>query len=149
MTVQHQIERLKAAMKGTNNRRLFERYQTVYLYLSGYKMIEIAAIINRNRVTVSDYITAYIEGNIDGLTPGQSTGKPPKLSPEQMTILLHIISTKVPADVGFEDKDKWTLELAVEFVKNEWNVSYTLRGMSNLLNRLGLSNMRPTCKCVQ
>lgn len=72
MSVQNQIEELKVAMKETKNRRLFERYQTVYLYLNGYKMIEIAAIINRNRVTVSDYITAYKEGHIDGLTPGQS-----------------------------------------------------------------------------
>ena len=107
-------------------------------------MIEIAAIINRNRVTVSDYIAAYIEGSIEGLTPGQSTGKPSKLSSEQTAILLEIISTKVPADMGFEARYNWTLALIVEFVKDKWEVTYSLRGMSLLLEGLDLIYTRPT-----
>lgn len=144
MSVQNQITELKEAMEKTKSRRLYERYQAVYLYLSGYQMNVIATIINRHRVTVSDYISAYKASNIDGLALGQSTGKPPKLSAEQMATLLEVISTKVPADVGFKARYNWTLALAVEFVEKEWAVLYSLRGMSDVLHRLGLSHTRPT-----
>lgn len=144
MSVQNQIDELKVAMEKTKDRRHFERYQAVYLYLSGYKMKVIAEIINRHRVTVSNYISAYNDGNIAGLTLGHSPGKSPKLSEKQMVDLLKTISTKVPADVGFTARYNWTLALAVEFVENEFNVSYSLRGMSSLLHRLGLSYTRPT-----
>ncbi len=109
-------------------------------------MIEIAVIINRNLVTVSDNITAYLEGNIDGLPLGQSTGKPPKLSTEQTAFLLEFISTSLPKSPPMRVLRLDTIGHlhAPEFVKNKWDVSYTLRGMSSLFHRLGLSYTRPT-----
>jgi len=144
MSVQNQIEELKAIMRKAKDRRHFERYQAVYLYLSGYKMNEVARIIGRHPVTVSIYISAYKEGNIPGLVLGHSTGKPPKLSEEQKAVLLETVSTKVPADVGFTARYNWTLSLAAQFVKKEWDISYSLRGMSGVLHALGLSCTRPT-----
>ena len=144
MHAQTQLEEAKKAMQQAKDRRMFERYQAVYLFLSDYKRYEIAQILNRNAETVGIYIATYKESGLAGLALGHSTGKPPKLSAEQKAILVETVSARVPADVGFTARYNWTLALVVEFVRNEWDVSYSLRGMSTVLHHLGLSYTRPT-----
>lgn len=144
MATYNQIDEVKKAMRCVKDRRHFERYQAVYLYLSGYKMKEIAQIIDRIPETISIYISTYKENGLEGLALGHSTGKPSRLSKEQKAILLETISTQVPADVGFSARYNWTLALIVEFVKEKWGIPYSLRGMSRILEKLGLSYTRPT-----
>lgn len=144
MTVQNQIKEIKEAMRCVKDRRHFERYLAVHLYLSGYKMKDIAKIIGRIPETVGIYISTYKKSGLKGLALGHSTGKPSKLSKEQKALLLETVSTQVPADVGFTARYNWTLALIVEFVDKKWGVSYTLGGMSGVLKQLGLSYTRPT-----
>lgn len=144
MSNQKQLVAVKEAMRCAKDRRHFERYQAIYLYLSGYKMKEIAQIIGRIPETVGIYIATYKESGLDGLVLGHSPGKPSKLSKEQKAMLLEIVSTQVPADVGFPARYNWTLALVVEFVQKKWSISYSLRGMSGVLAQLGLSHTRPT-----
>ena len=53
---QNQISELKKAIKGTKNNRLRDRYQSVYLHLSGYTMTEIAQIVGHTRKTIGSYV---------------------------------------------------------------------------------------------
>ncbi|SDE85947.1 hypothetical protein SPACI_021700 [Sporomusa acidovorans DSM 3132] len=46
--LESQIQDVTNAMKSTKNRRMFERYQAVKLYLEGHKIIHIAKIINKD-----------------------------------------------------------------------------------------------------
>lgn len=75
---------------------------------------------------------------------GISTGRPNRLTVEQRAKLAEIITTKIPADVGFAPYMNWTLALLVSLVEREWAVSYSLRGMSKLLERMQFSHTRPT-----
>lgn len=144
MAHHNQIDEVKEALRCVKDRRHFERYQVVYLYLSGYKMKEIATIIDRTPETVRVYISTYKEKGLEGLGIGHSTGRPANLSKEQKAILLETVSTQVPADVGFTARYNWTLALIVEFVEEKWEITYSLRGMSRILENLGLSYTRPT-----
>lgn len=144
MTRNEQLEQLQSAMRQTKDKRLFERYQAVFLHVEGKTNVEIAGILQRNRGTVGSYIKAYKNGGLTGLQMGISTGKPSYLSVEQRDELADIITTKTPADVGFAPYTNWTLALLVSLTKREWDVSYSLRGMSKLLHRMGFSNTRPT-----
>lgn len=139
-----QREELQTAMRQTKDKRLFERYQTVFLHLEGKNNVEIAMIIQRNRATVGEYIKAYKKEGITGLRMGISTGKPHRLTIEQRAELAEIVTTKTPADVGFAPYTNCTLALLVSLVKREWAVSYSLRGMSKLLERMQFSHTRPT-----
>lgn len=140
----NEIDEVKKAMHDAKDRRHFERYQAVYLYLTGSKIKEIARIIGRIPETAGIYITTYKDHGLEGLTLNHSTGRPSHLSAEQTALLIETIATKVPADVGFTARYNWTLALIVEFVRNKWGVTYSLRGMSRLLARQGLSYTRPT-----
>ncbi|MGW9570919.1 terminase gpP N-terminus-related DNA-binding protein [Paenibacillus terrae] len=53
----------QTAMKKAKDRRMYERYQTLYLYLQGTEVEQIAHIIK----TVKGYIKAYTTGGLPGL----------------------------------------------------------------------------------
>lgn len=144
MTRNEHLEKLQLAMRQTKDKRLFERYQAVFLHFDGKTNVEIAGIIQRNRATVGTYIQAYKNSGLAGLHMGISTGKPSYLTLEQRAELAEIITTKTPADVGFSPYTNWTLALLVSLTEREWAASYSLRGMSKLLERMGFSNTRPT-----
>ena len=72
-----EIQAVKAAIKLTKDKRMFERYQAIWMYLHGVKYDRIAIIIEKSTASIGHYVKAYRE---DGLTMGQS---PPFLSHEQ------------------------------------------------------------------
>lgn len=131
-------------MKETKELRLFESYQSVYLYFSGYTMEEVAGMVGHTWKTISGHVSAYREKGLIGLIPGRSSGRPRRLTPEQESILAEVVSTQLPSDVELGKFANWTLELMISYRQQEWNVSYSIRGMSILMERLGLTCTRPT-----
>ena len=144
MENQNQITELQEAMGQTNDRRLYQRYQAVFLFFSGYKVKEITRIIGRSANTVRTYISTYTKEGIEGLQPGRSTGKPKKLTEEQERQLASVVADQLPSEVGFENRANWTLSIIAQYVKREWDISYSIKGMSIVMARLGLSYTRPT-----
>lgn len=138
------IEELEKRMKHEQERRMFERYQTILLHYKGKKVKEIAEILGRCKPTIRTYIKTYKHSGLDGLQMKFSTGAPVQLTKEQQDQLKQIIVKHLPHEVGFTAKHNWTLLLAAEYVKREFGQSYTLAGMSKLMHRLGLSFTKPT-----
>lgn len=83
MNQQIELENVTAAMKQVKDRRMYERYQAIYLHLKGNSMTVIADILNRNRMTVSNYIHAYENGGLPALQLKHSSGAPTRLTKEQ------------------------------------------------------------------
>jgi transposase len=138
-------QELEKRLKQEKNRRMYERYQAIYLHtVKQMSITEIAEIIRRNPVTVSNYIKAHQKKGLDGLRMGVSTGAPEQLTKEQQQQLKQIIITKLPHEVGFPAKHNWTLALAAAYVKREFERSYTIAGMAKLLHRLDLRFTKPT-----
>ncbi len=144
MNKQEEILQVETAMKQAKDRRMYERYQAVFLSLKGYKQKEIAMITGRCVETISHYSQSYKKEGLKGLDLNHSPGAPRKLTEDQEQQLVQIVAYKQPVDVGFPAKYNWTLSLIVAFIKREWNETYTLRGASQLLEDLGLSYTRPT-----
>ena len=143
MTQNEQRETLQLAMRKTKNKRLYERYQAVYLHLTGKNNREIAAIIQRDRTTVGKYLKSYRTDGLAGLKMGVSTGKPAFLTVEQREQLAEVFVTKTPADVGFAPYTNWTIALLVAYVEKNWQVNYSLSGMSKLIKQMNFSHTRP------
>lgn len=140
----HEIETLLIAMKETKNKRMYERYQALYLYLQGYTKEDIAKIIGRSEKTVYNYINAYMEHGIDGLDMRYSPGAPRKLEAHQEQELVYIIEHQLPVDVGFEATYNGTLAIIASLIEKKWGKTYSIRGVGEILHRLGLSYTRPT-----
>ena len=139
-----ELQNIINAMKSTKNRRMFERYQAVKLYIEGYLIIQIAEIIGRNRVTVSTYIHRYLSEGISGLDIQFSQGRPSFLTESQKQQVKQVVSECRPEDVGFPAEMNWTCPLLAEWIKQQFKVQYGDRGVLRLLKELGFSCTRPT-----
>jgi transposase len=138
------MNEIKSAMKKEKDRRMFERYQAIYLHLNGKGAPEIAETIGRTERTVYKYMRAYRQAGIDGLQIQYSPGASERLTKQQQEQLKQAIVSSVPHEVGFPSKYSWTLHLIGEYIKREFGHTYSLRGISKMAHRLGLSYTKPT-----
>ncbi|GAA0732896.1 helix-turn-helix domain-containing protein [Clostridium oceanicum] len=129
-------------MKSTTDKRMFERYQSIYLLLSNMKINEVASIVGRSPRTIKNYKKSYSISGLEGLTIGKPTGRPKRLTEKQLKQLRNLILTKLPADVNFPTEFNWTANTVCKWIKNEYGVKYTIPGVANILKRLGLSHTR-------
>lgn len=141
--------KLLSAMKATADKKMYIKYQCVYLHCDGKKIADIAKMFNLHYKTVLKYIDKYHTDGINALKPKQRSGAPKKLTNKQENRLKEVIVSGTPADVGFTSRMNWTADLAVQWVKREFGISYTIAGMNNLLHRLNLSYTRPTYKLAK
>jgi transposase len=140
----HELEEIKQAMKKAKDRRMYERYQALYLHLQETQMEQIAHTLNRSAKTVKGYIQAYKTGGLPGLQMNHSPGAPVRLTKEQKEKLKQTIVNLVPHDVGFVARHNWTLEIIAALIKREFGQTYSLRGVSKMMHREGLSYTKPT-----
>lgn len=138
------FQEIETALKKAKERRMYERYQTLYLYLQGTEVEQIARIINRSVKTVKGYIKAYKTRGLSGLQMNHSPGAPVRLTKEQQEKLKQTIVSSIPHDVGFTARHNWTLEIIASYIKQEFGQSYSLRGISKMMHRQGLSYTKPS-----
>lgn len=144
MTCSEEVVKVEQAMKETKNIRMYKRYQVIFLKLTGKTIREIANTVKVSERTVDYYWVAYREKGLEGLVPKKPTGQPKKLTDDQEFELLDLIINNTPAGVGFPASYNWNAGIIREYVLREYNVKYSIRGMTMVLHRLGLSFTRPT-----
>lgn len=128
----------------TKNTRLYERFLVIILALQGKTYAEISEITCRSVPTICKYVKSFREKGLVGLKMKYSTGRRSKLTPEQKEKLLEVIVTKTPASVGLPANMNWTAPLMCSWVKKEFGVEYSDRGMRTLLYSMNLSFTVPT-----
>lgn len=90
------------------------------------------------------YIAAYETGGLSGLELKYSPGAPVRLTKDQQEKLKQIIVRSVPYEVGFTARHNWTLEIIAALIEREFGFKYSLRGISKMMHRQGLSYTKPT-----
>lgn len=138
------LKQVQNAMNTAKSNTLYKRYHVIFLHLKGYKNIEIADIVSLNVNTVGIHIKKYKAHGLDGLIPLPKPGYPKKLSPQQEALLINVVTTKTPSDVGLEPYMNWDSKLLRIWVQDQFGVSFSKSGMRDLLIRLGFSYTRPT-----
>lgn len=138
------IQEVNEAMKKTKNKRMYQRYHVICLHLKGYLNKDISGIVGLCQHTVGTYVNAYKAKGLEGLTMGKSTGAPKFLTSEQEQKLFEVITTKTPDQVGIPNRKNWDSHIACQWVKENFGVEYTPRGMLDVFRRLNLSYTRPT-----
>lgn len=138
------IQEVKGAMKQTKDLRMYQRYQTILLHLKGLTYDQISAIVDRTPTTIGFYVRAYKTGGLAGLKLGHSPGRPCRLTEDQEQEVHQLIVDHRPADVGFPAEMNWTAPLIREWIKRQFDVTYSERGTRDLLYRLGFSYTKPT-----
>jgi putative transposase len=139
-----ELQRVKSAMNNEKEARYFKRYQSLYLYLSGKKCDEVASIVGLSKISVSRINQVYKKEGLAGIPDKPREGRPRRLTQQQETKIRELILNNVPSEVGFPAEFNWTAGLVAKYIKREYSLDYTIRGITGILDRLGLSYTRPT-----
>lgn len=141
---QEELNLIKTAMESEKKSRVFKRYQAVYLYLSGKTCQEVADIVGLNKNAVSTIHIKYKRAGLDELIDKPIPGRPSRLNENQKSELKAVIIDKLPSEVGFPAEFNWTAGLISQYVEREYGCKYSIRGITGMLDRMGLSYTRPT-----
>ena len=133
-----QIEkRLKEEPSG----RPHERLQAAQMRRDGKSESEICRILGHNKSTISAWLNRMEKYGLDAIHDGKSTGRPPKLSPDQQDAVRACLEEE-PTCWGFE-RSNWTARVLAMFVKDIWDVQYSVSGILRLSRRLRCSVRMP------
>jgi len=143
-TLASEIEALKSAERHEKDKSTLKRLLAVRLLLEGYSIPQVKQIADCSEKTVYNCQTRYTANGIPGLSTKPKPGRDKKLTNEQERKLYETIKTKLPSEVGFAPFANWTSLLAVQWVKTNFGVEFSDRGIRNLFERIGLSYTRPT-----
>ena len=114
----HAISELQVEIKKATTAKWYRRLKIIQLSMAGRSVPHLAEEFDLCEATVRSYIKAYDQGGIEGLRPGKSSGRPPKvgqLTRDQWEEILR----RTPNQYEQLDTDSrcWTLELLVRYAK--------------------------------
>lgn len=111
--------------------KVFLRAKAVDLSSQGWKIPEIAEIVERDRSVVSRWLHRFDDEGIDGLWPKKSPGRPPKVTAE-FRDAVDQAARQNPRELGY-DFTRWTADLMTDHVVTAtgievgpWTVRQTL-----------------------
>ena len=137
---------LKEQFRKSKDVQIRERSQAILLRSKGYKVKEVADILERSIATIKLWTKLYKEGDIENLKPKPQQGNNRKLTREQKDIIKQDLDSKTPNDFGY-NKRFWTVKLLRKHIKKKFSVVYqSERSYHALLKYCGFSVHRPTKK---
>lgn len=105
------------------------------------KTREIANLLGTSKSTVSYWICKHKKGL--SLEDEPRSGRPSEISQEQLEKLKNTLQRK-PSKVRYSGQSMgWTTKMVVQYIRDEFHVSFTQRHVTRLLHKLGLSLITP------
>ncbi len=121
---------LEKQIRQTKNRKVADRLRVVLYKTDGQSNKGIAKLLQIGRNQVSKLLKRYRQAGLAALLkPDNYQGSSPRLSEEQQQMLKVELTTNIYA----------TAFQVIAWVEQQWGVKYGVRGMHQLLRRLGLS----------
>jgi transposase len=124
-------ERRKAAVEA-----IVIRHEPVHLVRRIFKIPE---------RTIFDWLSLYRAGGWDALKEGKRSGRPRKLSADDMQWVYNAVTQGNPLNYQF-DFCLWTLNVLRTLIEKERGINLSKSAVSRLLGHLGLSPQRPIYK---
>jgi transposase len=128
-----QREAMWRRFKQTDDRRIAERLHAILLLDSGLNADAVSSILHIHPKTIKRWIKAFASGGEDALTSFNYVGGDGWMTDEQ----LHQFTTWFDADV------RSTAE-AIDWVEQQFRLSYSESGMRKLLKRLDYRYKQPS-----
>ena len=120
--------------------KLILRQNIIKLHKKGKKQTEISYLLDVPQSTVSYWIIRYIKEN--RLTDKPRSGRPAQLTIEQKKELKSILLDFPPKRFGGESLG-WTTKMAMQYIKDTFNVQYGMRQMQKLFHKFGIKLITP------
>jgi transposase len=128
-------------------RREKVRMQAAAMFEESKPSTQIAAELRVSPKSVREWRRRWVAGGIEALASPGPGGSDCKLSEEQLGELADLLD-RGPVEQGWADA-RWTLARVADVIERRFGVSYTLRGVSYLLHRIGYSQQVPTRRAIE
>jgi len=122
-----ELDELKDRYKHERDRRLAERIHGIILFAQGYKLKELKSLLFVGLKTMAQWIETFRHQGLDGLLHWGYQGQKPTLSEAQWA----------QVEQELERNPYHTAKAVAKFVKEQFQVEYSERGMQALLRRQG------------
>jgi transposase len=120
----------------------FIRMNAVERVLNGEEPKSVMKSYGLCHTTIYKWLDIYEEGGWEALESKPITGRPPKLTEEQIKKLSKKIIGKDPRQLGM-DLGLWTRRLVSELIKNMFGITLGLTSVGKMLYRIGLVPIKP------
>ena len=124
------------------SRREQVRLQAAEMFAQDTDARQVARSLRVSTKSVYQWRRAWRAGGEAALASKGASGNPCKLDEEQVAQLRAALEAG-PAAYGWAQDQRWTLARVAMLTERLFSVSYTLRGVSFLLHRLGFSPQVP------
>jgi transposase len=134
------VAELQRRVRVERNAKQRDRYRAVLLALQGEQTKSIMEKVGRSRGFVQGWVYAYRDHGLEAIRESPRSGKPPKLSTEQLAALREHL------DRGPDPAAGWSALRGPEvrqWLESQFGVVYSLSGAYELLHRLNYVPLRP------
>lgn len=131
----HEADVFKKLANVEKDARLKMRYLALYHFALNENRTQIAKFLGVTRGSVNRWVASYLSKGLEGLRSKPSTGRPHTLSAQQKRLVAkYIIKNAVKPNGG-----RLIAEDIRCYIKDEFNIDYTLRNIYHLLHTLDFS----------
>ena len=138
------INDIQNALSSCEDAKFYHRLDLVLLALNGMPVKEISKLYNEPVRTISSWTKKVAEGGVDSLRSGNHTGRPSRLSEQQMKNLDNDLR-KSPEDFGY-DYNNWDGIVLSKHLQDNYDVSLQVRQCQRIMKKLGYTLQRPQIK---
>jgi transposase len=130
---QEELANLQHEHRHAGDKRYADRLKAVYLLGKDWQVSDVAEALLMDRESVRNHYKRYRKGGLKALLSHEAGGSEPALNLEQRNHLTEYLQTHLCL----------TAKEVAHYVQETWQVSYSERGMSQLLYRLGFVYKKP------
>ncbi len=128
-----ELRSLRVAHRAAKNKRAAYRINAMILLGQGWTVTQVAEALLLDEGTIRNYIGRYQQGGIKGLSRDKYQGSEGYLNQVQLKEL----------DEHLQAHTYLRVEDVIVYVQKRFGVSYTARGMTDCLHRLGFAYKKP------
>lgn len=128
-------------------RREKVRIQAATMFAESQTTAQIASELRVSEKSVRQWRRRWTAGGTGALASAGPGGSDCKLSADQQKRLAEMLDDG-PVVHGWDDA-RWTLARVAELIERRFAITYTLRGVSYLLHRIGYSQQVPTRRAIE
>lgn len=121
-----EIIALKQAHRACKDKRAADRIKAIYSLGTGFSVEDVVKILMLDEETLRNYVKRYQKGGINALITDHYKGSFSKLSVVQLYEL----------NAHLEQNTYLTVEAIIAYIEEEYDVLYSVSGMTDLLHRL-------------
>ncbi len=128
-------------------RREKVRIQAATMFKESRSTAQIASELRVSQKSIREWRRRWTSGGTKALASAGLGGADCKLSDDQLKQLSKVLD-QGPVAQGWDDA-RWTLARVAEVIERRFTITYTLRGVSYLLHRIGYSQQVPTRRAIE